>query len=99
MRKRSCAASARSRTIFLAATAALSVLAVTAWLVVQLPLGILVGFCLRRASALSTMELAVSIAAESISVKGSLGTLVRPVNSLVTVKNEDGKLLFAPANE
>ncbi len=37
--------------------------------------------------------------AESISVKGSLGTLVRPVNALVTVKNEDGKLMFVPAND
>jgi large subunit ribosomal protein L6 len=41
----------------------------------------------------------VSVSAEQISVKGSLGTLVRPVNGLVTIKNEDGKLLFAPANE
>jgi len=41
----------------------------------------------------------VSVTAEKISVKGSLGTLVRPVNSLVTIKNEDGKLKFAPANE
>jgi large subunit ribosomal protein L6 len=41
----------------------------------------------------------VSVTAEQISVKGSLGTLVRDVNSLVTVKNEDGKLMFAPANE
>jgi large subunit ribosomal protein L6 len=41
----------------------------------------------------------VAITAEQISVKGSLGTLVRPVNSLVTVKNEGGKLLFAPAND
>ena len=28
-----------------------------------------------------------------------MGTLVRPVNALVTVKNEDGPLLFAPAND
>lgn len=41
----------------------------------------------------------VSITAEQISVKGSLGTLVRSVNSLVTVKNADGKISFAPANE
>lgn len=41
----------------------------------------------------------VSVSAEQISVKGSLGTLVRPVNSLVTIKNEDGKLNFAPAND
>ena len=36
---------------------------------------------------------------ESISVKGSLGTLVRPVSPLVSVKNEDGKLMFTPAND
>ncbi len=41
----------------------------------------------------------VSVGAERISVTGSLGTLVRPVNALVTIKNEDGRLLFAPANE
>ena len=41
----------------------------------------------------------VSVTAEQISVKGSLGTMVRPVNALVTVKNDDGKLMFAPANE
>ncbi|NKI97251.1 50S ribosomal protein L6 [Rhizobacter sp. SG703] len=41
----------------------------------------------------------VSITAEKISVKGSLGTLVRPVNGLVAVKNEGGKLLFTPAND
>ena len=41
----------------------------------------------------------VSVNAEQISVKGSLGTLVRPVNALVAVKNEGGKLLFTPANE
>ena len=41
----------------------------------------------------------VSVTADKISVKGSLGTLVRPVNELVTVKNEDGKVLFSPANE
>jgi large subunit ribosomal protein L6 len=41
----------------------------------------------------------VSINGEVISVKGSLGTLVRPVNTLVTVKSEGGKLLFAPAND
>jgi large subunit ribosomal protein L6 len=41
----------------------------------------------------------VSVTAEQISVKGTLGTLVRPVNALVTVKNEDGKLNFAPAND
>jgi large subunit ribosomal protein L6 len=41
----------------------------------------------------------VSVTADKISVKGSLGTLVRSVNQLVTVKNENGTLLFAPANE
>ena len=41
----------------------------------------------------------VAINAEQISVKGSLGTLVRPVNQLVSVKNEDGKLSFEPADE
>ena len=41
----------------------------------------------------------VTTSADSISVKGSLGTLVRPVNALVTVKNEDGKLMFTPAND
>jgi large subunit ribosomal protein L6 len=41
----------------------------------------------------------VTINAEQISVKGSLGTLVRPVNALVSVKNEAGKLSFVPVNE
>jgi large subunit ribosomal protein L6 len=41
----------------------------------------------------------VTVSAESISVKGSLGTLVRPANSLVTIKNEAGKLSFVPAND
>ena len=41
----------------------------------------------------------VSVTAEQISVKGTLGTLVRPVNQLVTVKNEGGKVMFTPANE
>jgi large subunit ribosomal protein L6 len=41
----------------------------------------------------------VSINAERISVKGPLGTLTREVNSLVTVKNEGGKLTFVPAGE
>jgi large subunit ribosomal protein L6 len=41
----------------------------------------------------------VSITAEQISIKGSLGTLVRPVNPLVSVKSADGKINFAPANE
>ncbi len=41
----------------------------------------------------------VALSAEQISVKGSLGTLVRPVHALVTIKSEDGKLTFAPAND
>lgn len=41
----------------------------------------------------------VSINGEVISIKGALGTLVRPVSALVSVKNEGGKLLFSPANE
>jgi large subunit ribosomal protein L6 len=41
----------------------------------------------------------VSVSAEQISVKGSLGTLSRPLNALVDIKNEGGKLMFAPANE
>jgi large subunit ribosomal protein L6 len=41
----------------------------------------------------------VSVDAQKISVKGSLGTLVRPVNQLVTVKSEGGNLSFAPADE
>ena len=41
----------------------------------------------------------VAVNAEQISVKGTLGTLVRALNSLVTVKNEGGSLMFAPAND
>ncbi len=41
----------------------------------------------------------VSITADQISVKGALGTLVRPVNSQVTVSNQEGRLTFVPANE
>lgn len=41
----------------------------------------------------------VAVTAEQISVKGSLGTLVRPANRLVTVKNADGKLSFEPVDE
>jgi large subunit ribosomal protein L6 len=41
----------------------------------------------------------VSVTADKISVKGSLGTLVRPVNELVTIKSEDGNIKFAPAND
>ena len=41
----------------------------------------------------------VQITADQITVKGSNGTLVRAVNSLVTVKNEAGMLNVAPAND
>lgn len=41
----------------------------------------------------------VSVTADQISVKGSMGTLVQPVNALVTIKSESGKLNFAPAND
>ena len=41
----------------------------------------------------------VTAGAETISVKGSLGTLVRPVSPLVTVKKEDGKLTFVATND
>lgn len=41
----------------------------------------------------------VAINAEQISVKGSLGSLSRPLNPLVTIKNDNGTLLFAPAND
>ena len=41
----------------------------------------------------------VTAGSETISVKGSLGTLSRPVNPLVVVKNEDGKLTFAPVGD
>jgi len=41
----------------------------------------------------------VTAGAETISVKGSLGTLVRPVNPLVSVKKEDGKVTFVPSDD
>ncbi len=41
----------------------------------------------------------VSITAEQISVKGGNGTLVRAVNSLVTVKQDGAALVFEPAND
>ena len=41
----------------------------------------------------------VAISAENITVKGSNGTLVRALNPLVSVKSEDGKLSFVPAND
>ena len=39
----------------------------------------------------------VALNDDTISVKGSMGTLVRPLNALVTVKSDNGRLLFAPA--
>ena len=41
----------------------------------------------------------VSIKNDQISVKGSLGTLTRPINPLVAVKADGGKVEFTPANE
>jgi large subunit ribosomal protein L6 len=41
----------------------------------------------------------VALTAEQISVKGSLGTLMRPMNHLVTIANEGGMLSFAPIDE
>ena len=41
----------------------------------------------------------VAITADNITVKGSNGTLVRALNPLVTIKNDGGKLSFAPAND
>ena len=41
----------------------------------------------------------VTITAEAITVKGGLGSLSLPANSLVTVSNEAGTLKVAPANE
>ena len=41
----------------------------------------------------------ITAGAETISVKGSLGTLVRPVSPLVSVKKEDGKLTFVATED
>jgi large subunit ribosomal protein L6 len=41
----------------------------------------------------------ITAGSETISVKGSLGTLVRPINPLVSVKKEDGKLTFVATND
>jgi large subunit ribosomal protein L6 len=41
----------------------------------------------------------VQITADQISVKGPQGTLTRPLHGLVTIKNEAGKLMCAPAND
>jgi large subunit ribosomal protein L6 len=40
-----------------------------------------------------------SIAAEKITVKGPLGTLTQALNGLVNIRNENGTLMFEPANE
>jgi large subunit ribosomal protein L6 len=41
----------------------------------------------------------VQIAAGQITVKGPQATLARAMNSLVSVKNESGKLVFAPSDD
>ncbi|MEC4721572.1 50S ribosomal protein L6 [Noviherbaspirillum sp. CPCC 100848] len=41
----------------------------------------------------------VTIAADRITVKGTLGTLSMPLNGLVKVANENNTLLFTPADE
>ena len=41
----------------------------------------------------------VAVGGENISVKGSLGTLIRQGNALVTIQNDGGRLMFAPAND
>jgi large subunit ribosomal protein L6 len=41
----------------------------------------------------------VAITADQISVKGSNGTLVRPLNALVAISSDGGKLNFVPAND
>jgi large subunit ribosomal protein L6 len=41
----------------------------------------------------------VAITADSITVKGSNGTLVRALNPLVAVKNDAGRISFTPAND
>jgi large subunit ribosomal protein L6 len=40
----------------------------------------------------------VALTADQISVKGALGSLSRPVHELVTIKNDNGTLSFAPAD-
>jgi large subunit ribosomal protein L6 len=40
----------------------------------------------------------VAFGPEQISVKGALGTLVRPANRLVSLSKEEGKILFAPTD-
>ncbi|MCA0239378.1 MAG: 50S ribosomal protein L6 [Proteobacteria bacterium] len=41
----------------------------------------------------------VALSAEQITVKGSNGTLTRPLSALVTVKKDGSTLSFAPAND
>ena len=41
----------------------------------------------------------IAVSADKITVKGTNGTLVRSLNPLVTVKNDDGKVSFTPAND
>ena len=41
----------------------------------------------------------VAIKSDQINVKGALGTLALTQNALVTIKNDDGKLTFAHAND
>jgi len=41
----------------------------------------------------------VAMKADQINVKGALGTLALTQNALVTIKNDAGKLTFAPAND
>ncbi len=41
----------------------------------------------------------VAITADQITVKGAGGTLVRALNPLVSVKNENGQLLFTPVGD
>lgn len=41
----------------------------------------------------------IAIKADQINVKGALGALALTQNALVVIKNDDGKLTFAPANE
>ncbi len=41
----------------------------------------------------------VAIKSDQINVKGALGALALAQNALVTIKNDDGKLTFAPAND
>jgi large subunit ribosomal protein L6 len=41
----------------------------------------------------------VTTGENSISVKGTLGTLARPLNPLVSVKSQDGKLTFTAQND